>query len=25
MTIVSPRHSGTTVEVELPLAALEQG
>jgi hypothetical protein len=25
MTIVSPRHSGTTIEVELPLTALEQG
>jgi hypothetical protein len=25
MTIVSPRHSGTTIAVELPLTALEQG
>ena len=25
MTIVSPRHRGTTIEVELPLTALEQG
>jgi len=25
MTIVSPRHSGTTVEVKLPLTALAQG